>query len=85
MAVQSILLYEAPIWQRAMQIKKYKDIMKSTQRVMALRIYGAFRVIYYNAAIVIAGMTSIHILAEERKELYIDSITHKTEGLNLGK
>ena len=37
---QSVLLYGAPIWHTAMKITRYKEIMKPTQRLMALRICG---------------------------------------------
>ena len=76
MAVPSILLYGAPVWQRALKIQKYKNIMKSTQRVC-----GAFRTVSYDTAMVTAGMARIHILAEERKGPYKNSITDTTDRL----
>ena len=43
---------------------------------MAPRICGAFRTVLYDAAMVIAGMTPIYILSQERKELFKNPIAN---------
>lgn len=67
--VQSIILYTAPIWSNAIRIKKYEDLLISTQRKILLRAICAYRTSAI-ATQAIAGMPPITLLIGERKRLY---------------
>lgn len=70
LAVESILLYAAPIWIRAIKFQKYKDLLTRVQRRMAIRICRAYKTISTPAVQLIAGTIPIDLLAEERVELH---------------
>jgi hypothetical protein len=63
-------LYAAPVWIGAMKFTYYKNMVLSSQRVLALRTCCAYRTTSTDAALVIAGMVPINLLAEERGRLY---------------
>ncbi|KAJ3619017.1 hypothetical protein MTP99_005807 [Tenebrio molitor] len=67
MATQSIILYGAPIWYPAMNIGRHRERVISTQRIVALRTYCAYRTVSTDAALLIAGLVPLHLLARERK------------------
>lgn len=73
--VQSILLYAAPIWQGVLRIKKYENLLISTQRKILLRSISAYRTISAIAAQAIAGSPPINLLISERERLY-----HREDG-----
>lgn len=68
--VTSVMLYAAPIWSAAAAVPSYVRQMTSVYRRSALRVARAFRTVSYEAACVVATMTPIHLLAEERALVY---------------
>lgn len=69
-AIESILLYGAPVWVKGLSMTKYKQRMGSVQRKMALRVASAYRTVSSTAVLAIAGMVPIHLAALERKRVY---------------
>jgi hypothetical protein len=70
MAAQSIIMYAAPIWQKAVIKETYKDLLRKGQRIMTLRVCCAYRTISTEAALAIAGIIPANLLAEERGRLF---------------
>ena len=69
-AVNSMLLYAAPIWAHALGVQSYARGVKSVYRRSALRVARAFRTVSHDAVCVIADMPPIDLLAQERARLY---------------
>lgn len=67
---QSIILYAAPIWASVCKIKKYENLLISTQRKMLLRATSGYRTTSAAALQTIAGMPPITLLIDERKRLF---------------
>ena len=61
----SIILYAAPIWRKALNVKRHRDKLIRVQRKAAIRICGAYRTISTEAVLVIAGTMPIKYLTEE--------------------
>ncbi|KAJ8911834.1 hypothetical protein NQ315_012564 [Exocentrus adspersus] len=81
-AVNSILMYGAPIWSEAMKIQRHRGKVERVQRMMALRIISAYRTVSLEAAQVVAGAIPIHLLVEERRRLFrrgVSSAAEKSE------
>lgn len=68
--VTSVLLYAAPIWSEAATVSSYVRRMTSVYRRSALRVARAFRTVSYDAVCIISEMMPIHLMAEERAEIY---------------
>lgn len=68
--VQSIVLYEAPIWAETLNRKFIKQRLLREQRTIALRICGAYRAVSTQACQVIGSLTPIPLLAKERKLIF---------------
>lgn len=68
--VTSVMLYAAPIWSAATVVPAYVRKMTSVYRRSALRTARAFRTVSYDAVCVIADMTPVHLMAEERALIY---------------
>lgn len=67
---ESMLLYGAEIWADALRKEKYRKRMASVQRRGALRVACAYRTVSEPAVLVIAGVTPISLLANERKRIF---------------
>lgn len=76
--VHSQLLYAAPVWAPFLQYRPDGDVqlstdgaaaLKTAQRIMAIRTIRAYRTISYEAAILLADMTPIDLLADERRRI----------------
>jgi hypothetical protein len=70
MSVQSLLTYVASIWSEALEIRTYKEMITTTQRIMALRVCCGYRTISNEAVMVITSVIPLHLLIEERKLLF---------------
>lgn len=77
--VHSTVLYAAPLWQKAMRIARYRDIVDATQRRMLLRVTMAYRTVSGPAIQVIAGVPPMHLLAAERARIYLGNNSRKDE------
>lgn len=66
----SVLLYGAPVWRRVMKVKKYSNMLLSTQRKMLIRVALAYRTVSTEALCVVAGVIPIDLLADERVRIY---------------
>ncbi|XP_066908288.1 uncharacterized protein [Halyomorpha halys] len=65
--VPSIMLNAAPIWKEAMVTISYRRQMISVYRRVFLRTVSAFQTVSYEAVCVIARMSPVELLVEERK------------------
>lgn len=70
MATQAAILYGAPAWALAMKTKRYRQMVGTAQRGIALRTASAYRTVSTDATLVVAGLVPLHLLAEERRRLY---------------
>lgn len=68
--IHSIILYGAPIWRKACEIKKYNSMLAGAQRKVLLRVASAYRTVSIAAIQVITGVIPIDLLVEERRYLY---------------
>lgn len=66
---QSILLYGALIWSPRMSVRGWK-ILGSSQRRLALWVAAAYRTIFRDALLVLAGIPPINLLAKECAEIH---------------
>ncbi|KAF2902779.1 hypothetical protein ILUMI_03407 [Ignelater luminosus] len=64
--VESILLYGAPAWIEALKWRKYRSMYERLERKMALRVAAAYCTASTDGLLVIARMTHICLLADER-------------------
>uniref|UniRef100_B3P254 GG12100 n=1 Tax=Drosophila erecta TaxID=7220 RepID=B3P254_DROER len=64
------MLYAAPVWARALEVDSYAQGLTATHRLSALRIYSAFRTVSNEAALVIAGIPTLDIIAQENKSVF---------------
>ena len=69
-AASSVLLYGAPIWGGVMRHGKYRNMVGSVQRKLALRIGSAYRTVSLEAAQVIAGLIPIDLKIRERMKAH---------------
>lgn len=74
-AIEPVLTYGAPIWEKALtkqnNLRKYQRV----QRLMNIKIAKAFRTLSYDASCVIAGVLPIRLVIEEKVRIY--RATHK--------
>jgi hypothetical protein len=68
--VNSVVLYGAPIWQEALQYKKYRERLEKVQRLMALRVCSAYRTVSTVALQVVGALIPIDLMVEERTTQY---------------
>jgi hypothetical protein len=64
--VDSVILYAAPVWKRAMTTTRAKTKLGRIQRRMALRAACAYRTVGSEAAFVVSGIPPIELLVNER-------------------
>ena len=76
----SIMLYGAEVWVPAMEKMVYRRRLSTVQRRAALRVSCSYRTVSGPAILVIAGVTPIHLLAQERKTVF-DEKRRGTEAL----
>nr|AMS38363.1 hypothetical protein [Bactrocera tryoni] len=69
-AMSSVILYAAPVWIQAMDIKAYAKQIIAVHRLSAIRVISAFRTISTDAAEVLASMPPIDIQGDELERLY---------------
>lgn len=69
-AVNSILLYAAPVWCTALKKKKHVVAMERVQRKMLIRMSCAYRTVSNRALQVIAGILPMDLQVKERRLLY---------------
>lgn len=69
-AVQSVLLYGAPVWVRAMDVAKNREGYKRLQRKMLLRVASAYRTTSSEALCTITGALPLDLVARERSQIY---------------
>ena len=68
--ITSIVLYAAPIWSDAFKVPAYARGVTSLYRISLLRVARAFCTVSYDAVCIIAGMTPIDLLADERARIH---------------
>ena len=68
--MRSVVLYAAPIWIQALNVKAYAKLINTVHRLSALRVISAFRTISSEAAEVIASMMPIDIQGDEFARVY---------------
>ncbi len=66
-----VLLYGAPIWADVINARQYRRMeMVLVQEKAALRCVSAYRTVSTEAVCVLAGITPIEIVADERRRVY---------------
>lgn len=69
--VQSVLLYGAPTWaDDLMADRRLMALVRSAQRILALRIARAYRTVAQTAAAVLVGVPPLELLAASRAKVY---------------
>ena len=63
-AVESTLLYAAPVWRKAFEVGRYRDMVGRVHRRGALRVAAAYRTVSADAIYVIAGIAPADLIAE---------------------
>ena len=66
-AVNSKLLYAAPIWTSALNNHAILKKLFLAQKGVVMRIFSAYRTVSTSAVLVLASVLPIDLLAEERK------------------
>ncbi|KAJ8929643.1 hypothetical protein NQ314_017650 [Rhamnusium bicolor] len=75
--IQSIVLYGAPVWKRALQRKRYRNMVDGVQRKSLLRVASAYRTVSAAVVQVVTATPPLSLLAEERKHLYETGNGHR--------
>jgi Reverse transcriptase (RNA-dependent DNA polymerase)/Endonuclease-reverse transcriptase len=75
----SITLYGAPIWEKAMKSARNRKLLTRTQRRLALRICRAFRTVSTTVTLVLARTVPWHLAVKERSEIHHDSSVNSEE------
>lgn len=70
-STQSVLLYGAEVWADSLKKEMYRKRLSQVQRRGALRVASAYRTVSEAAILVIAGCIPIHLLAKERKAIFL--------------
>ena len=68
--VNSKLLYAAPVWTRALNNHAIQKKLFSAQRGVVMRIVSAYRTVSTSAVLILASVSPIGLLAEEKKETF---------------
>jgi hypothetical protein len=76
---ESIILYGSVIWEPALKIKKYSDLLTRCQRKVVLRVISAYKTVSTATLLVIAGTPPIDLLARERNEIHKKGVKKKKE------
>lgn len=66
----SVMLYGAPIWAGVMRVTSYRRKLQSVQRKIAMKVCRAYRTVSFDAVAVLASTMPIHIMAQERSDVY---------------
>ena len=69
-AINSVILYGAPVWSETMKKEKYKNMLQQVQRKMALKVSSAYRTVSAEAAQVLPGLIPIDLQVIERTRAY---------------
>lgn len=77
--VHASILYAAPIWAKALEVKKEKQKLLSVQRRSALRVVSAYRTVAEQAVFVIAGIPPIDLVVKERAYIYDQKTRGRTD------
>lgn len=79
-AVMSAMLYASPVWERALTHKKYKNMLESVNRRLAITITCAYRTISTKAALVLAGLPPFALRVKERNECWRKGRMYREQG-----
>ena len=66
--VQSVSLYAAPVWEDVLRHKKYRNLLRSTERKVSISVICAYRTASTDAAGAIARYPPYDLLAWERAQ-----------------
>lgn len=69
-AVSAEMMYAAPVWADAVNIKGLARKLEAVQRISTLRIVSAYRTVFGDAILVLVSILPVDLLAQERKEIY---------------
>lgn len=72
-ALHNILLYGAPVWIDALEIRRNRDLLVRAQRNMLLRVASAYRTVSAVALQVVTGTVPVDLMARERTALCDDT------------
>ena len=60
-SAESIMLYEAEVWEDAMRYEKYRKRLSTVQWKAALRVTSSYRTVSEPAVLVIAGVITVDV------------------------
>jgi len=69
-AIEPILTYGAPVWEKALTKQNNLRKYQRAQRVMNIKIAKAFRILSYETSCVLAGVRPIRLAVEEKVRTY---------------
>ena len=78
-AVLPLLLYEAPVWGKALAKDSYKRKLIRVQRLINIRTAKAYRTVSNEALCIINGITPTDIKIAETAQLYLTTRRNKTQ------
>nr|CAI5832218.1 unnamed protein product [Callosobruchus analis] len=67
---QSVVLYGAPVWEKATTRKRHQQTLDTLQRKALLRVASAYRTVSTRALQVITAIPPLYLLAEERTRIH---------------
>lgn len=75
--VHSTLLYGAPIWQKALKVRNYREKLEQVQRQVMIRVAMAYKTAATKGLSVITGIMPIHLQIEKRTMEYYEENKNK--------
>lgn len=69
-AMYSVVLYGAPVWQGAVEYRRYRDMLRGVQRRALIRVARAYRTVSTEALTVLVGTPPIKLLVKARAQRY---------------
>lgn len=81
----SVILYGAPIWAKAMDTISLRNKLLSLQRRMAIRVACAYRTVATDSILAISGLPPIHLLIQERRQIFKGKTKEESRNLMLEK
>lgn len=78
-SIQSMMTYGAPVWAESVKAMSNKNILRKTQRPLAIGVTRAYCTVSTEALLVLAGMKPLDFLAEEHQRRYQNKRHGKNE------
>ncbi|XP_029677963.1 uncharacterized protein LOC115244455 [Formica exsecta] len=66
----SILMYGAPIWSKALALRRNQNLFNRLQRSIAIRMISGYRTVSMEAAAILSRIPPVYIIADSRRRVY---------------